>query len=94
MATIQEALKHANPCDGGADCHCELGNYYVSCVDSGDSWIMAGPYPTHSAARADKDRVLKIADSIDGRAWFMSWGVVRMANDYTEPGKMNTLGLV
>jgi hypothetical protein len=55
---------------------------------------MAGPYPTHQAAQADRERVLRIADDIDGRSWFMGWGIIHMADDYAKPGKMNQLGLL
>jgi hypothetical protein len=89
-----ELEKMLNPCDGGDDCQCSTGNYYVHCVDGPQSWVMAGPYPTHKAAHVDKERVLRIADDIDGRAWFMSWGIVRMADNYVKPGRMNTLGLL
>ena len=92
--TVQEALRKANPCDGGAECKCEPGNYYVSCVDGPDWWIMAGPYPSHAAAVADKRRVQDIAFDADPRAWWKSWGTVHMANDYTKPGRMNQLGLL
>jgi hypothetical protein len=87
-------LRDANQCDGGDSCKCDVGNYYVHCIDGPSSWIMAGPYQTHQAAHADKERVLRIADDIDGRAWFMSWSIVRMADTYTKPGRMNTLGLL
>ena len=70
------------------------GRYYVSCQDAGQFWIMAGPYQTHADALAHVDKALNIANEIDGRAWFMSWGTCHMKDDYTKPGKLNQLGLI
>src|SRR5579863_2154582 len=73
----------------------ETGGYYVSAVDGPDYWKMAGPYQTHAAALADVDRVMKLTDKYDrsGRAWFMSWGTIRVENG-TEPGNLNRAGLL
>lgn len=66
---------------------CPKGNYYVSARnDSGKTFLASGPYTTHAAALDDVQKVLQIADSRDGRAWFMAWGTVRMKDDYTTPG--------
>ncbi len=70
------------------------GGYYVSAIDAGTTYLMAGPYNTHEAALADVDKALRIADDIDGRAWFMGWGTIRMRNDYRIPGKLNELNLM
>jgi hypothetical protein len=94
MSALSEAIRNPNPCDGKSDCHCETGNYYVSCIDGPSSWLMAGPYSTHVEAESMRDRALSIADKHDGRAWFMSWGVCRMTDDYTKPGRLNQLNLI
>jgi hypothetical protein len=74
----------------------ESGSYYVSAVDGHDWWKMAGPYPTHAAALADVDRALKLADKHDrsGRAWFMSWGTLQIAEGCNVPGNLNRAGLM
>ncbi len=72
----------------------EPGSYYVTCVDGPLFWKMSGPYPTHKAALADVDRVLKIANRHDGRAWFMRWGTTRMANNIVELGNLQKAGLL
>lgn len=92
--TLAEKLRDANPCDGGPTCECESGNYYVSAINGHELYLMAGPYRTHRQAQATKERSLRIADDHDGRAWFMSWGIVKMAGDYTKPGSLNRHGLI
>ena len=54
------------------------GPYYVSAVDAGRLYLMAGPYADHATALQDVDRALAIAHEHDARAWFMTWGTVRV----------------
>jgi hypothetical protein len=68
------------------------GNYYVSAVDAGRTWLMAGPYKSHVEALATVDKALKIADEKDGRAWFMAWGTVRVASN--KLGVLNRHGFI
>jgi hypothetical protein len=70
---------------------CPTGRYFVTAVDGGSTHYMAGPYTEHGAALADVDRALKITDKHDGRAWFMSWGTVRITDDSYRPGSAGTL---
>jgi hypothetical protein len=70
---------------------CPQGRYFVTAIDAGATHYMAGPYPEHAAALADVDKALKIADKHDGRAWFMSWGTVRMVDDNYRPDLVGTL---
>jgi hypothetical protein len=72
----------------------ESGSYYVSAVDGHDWWKMAGPYRTHAEALADVNRALEIANKHDGRAWFMSWGTIRVAEGSSVPGNLNRAGLM
>jgi hypothetical protein len=72
----------------------KIGGYYVSCIDAGELYLMAGPYPTERLARDDKDKALEIAHKIDGRAWFMAWGTIRRKDRYRKPGRLNQLGLM
>lgn len=69
------------------------GPYYVSAVDAGRTFLMAGPYDFHGSALADVDRALRIANERDGRAWFMSWGTVRVEG-CEQRGRLNELGLM
>jgi hypothetical protein len=67
----------------------ETGNYYVTAIDGGQVFYMAGPYNTHAEALALVDTALNIADKHDGRAWFMSWGTSKRRDGYSEPGSLN-----
>jgi hypothetical protein len=69
------------------------GGYYVSCIDdSGNAFLMAGPYRTHGEALAAENKACKIASDIDGRAWFMAWGTCH--KDSREPGVLNKHKLI
>jgi hypothetical protein len=72
------------------------GKYFVSAVDAGKYYMMAGPYPTHSEALQNRDAALKIANKHDasGRAWFMGWGTCRTPDDYAGVGILNSRGLI
>jgi hypothetical protein len=71
------------------------GSYYVSCVDSnGHLFLMAGPYQNHAEALANQNKALMIADNIDGRAWFMKWGTVRVKDGTRKPGRLNMCGRI
>lgn len=94
MPAMAQALREANPCAGDSACRCEPGKYFVTAVDGDRFFLMAGPYQTHQAAEADRDRALKIADDIDGRAWFMLWGVARMPDDCEKVGVLNRHNLI
>ena len=72
----------------------ETGGYYVSAIDAGRTFLMAGPYQTHAAALADVNKALRIADKHDGRAWFMSWGTVQKIDGDLKPGSLNKYGLL
>ena len=69
------------------------GPYYVSAIDAGRTFLMAGPYELHGAALADVDRTLRIAYDHDVRAWFMAWGTVRVEGCQRQ-GRLNELGLM
>ena len=86
--------KDINPCDGGPACTCAPGRYYVSCIDGPGYYLMAGPYATHTAAVAAKDTARRIAYDLDGRAWFMAWGVCRTLDNTNKPGILNERGLI
>ena len=69
------------------------GPYYVSCVDAGKVFLMAGPYDAHAQALADVDKACRIASDCDGRAWFAEWGTLRIEGGQ-HVGRLNTLGLM
>ena len=48
--------------------------FYVSAIDGRKKHIVAGPYMTHKKALAMVDPVMRYANDLDGRAWFMAWG--------------------
>lgn len=69
------------------------GPYYVSAIDAGKTYTMAGPYADHASALADVDRARDIASDHDGRAWFMSWGTVRIEGS-DRVGNLNKHGMI
>lgn len=48
--------------------------FYVSAIDGRRRHLVAGPYDTHAEALELVEPVLKHADQLDPRAWFMAWG--------------------
>lgn len=71
-----------------------IGGYYVTAIDAGQVYYMAGPYDTHAEVLALVDKALHIANERDGRAWFMGWGTSRRKDDYRKPGTLNKYGLI
>ena len=69
------------------------GPYFVSAIDGGKKYIVAGPYELHEKAIADVDRVRNIAETADARAIFMAWGTCRIQGANLI-GSMNRLGLI
>ena len=68
------------------------GNYYVTAIDAGKTYPMAGPFVNdHAAALAAVRAVREAACNIDGRACFMAWGTVRTPDTYTKPGRLNAV---
>lgn len=57
---------------------CPAGaNYFVTAIDGGTVYYMAGPYLTHSEALAKLDAAREIACDRDARGCFMAWGTVK-----------------
>lgn len=52
----------------------ETKHFYVSAIDGPKKYLLAGPYETHEAAKAQVDAVLRVADKQNPKAWFMAWG--------------------
>lgn len=69
------------------------GPYYVSAMDHGKTWLMAGPYDTHHQALADVDRARDIATEHDPRAWWKAWGTVRIEGS-AQIGALNRHNLI
>ena len=68
------------------------GNYYVTAIDAGKTYPMAGPFVNdHAAALAAVRAVREAACNIDGRACFMAWGTVRTPDTYTKLGRLNAV---
>ena len=68
------------------------GNYYVTAIDAGKTYPMAGPFVNdHAGALAAVHRIREAACNIDGRACFMAWGTVRTPDTYTKPGRLNAV---
>lgn len=72
----------------------EPGKYFVTAQDAGKIHFMAGPYTTHAEALEKCHPALMIADKHDGRAWFMSWGTVRLTDDSPRIGTLNKNNLI
>ena len=73
---------------------CPRGTYYVTAVDGGSWWRMAGPYDTHQEALADVERARSITNEHVDRAWFMYWGTIRDKTGNRAPGNLNKAGLM
>jgi hypothetical protein len=54
---------------------------YVSIVDGTRFALVAGPYPTHDAAKADVERVRTCANKMDPRAAFWAFGTCRVKTE-------------
>lgn len=69
------------------------GPYYVSAIDAGQTFLMAGPYSDHASALADVDRARSIAVEHATKAWWMAWGTVRIEG-CTRAGSLNKNNLI
>ncbi|MDE2103794.1 MAG: hypothetical protein KGL39_41535 [Patescibacteria group bacterium] len=72
------------------------GNYYVSVRrNDGDTRCLAGPFKDdHAAALAMVDRASRLAQELDPRGVWYSYGTIRTDYSYAEPGILNRqLGL-
>jgi hypothetical protein len=69
-----------------------MSNYFVTCIDAGKVWYMAGPYKTHQEALEAVDTARTIGVKNNPWAWFYSWGTV--SSDRTEPGSITRAGLM
>ena len=70
------------------------GNYYVTAFDGPNRYsLLSGPYPNdHAAALADVDAVRALAQALDPKAVFYSFGTARMDDAYTATGFLNRIG--
>jgi hypothetical protein len=59
--------------------------HYVSAIDAGRPYIIAGPYGSHAEARENVDAVQSIACDMNGRAHFMAWGTCSAADVIDTP---------
>lgn len=70
------------------------GNYYVTAIDGGRVYLMAGPFMNaHWKALCAVRTVKEAAEEIDGRASFMAWGTSRFEETVTTPGRLNSVVL-
>jgi hypothetical protein len=67
------------------------GNYYVSVRrDDGDFRCLVGPFrDDHAAALALVDKARTVAETVDPKAAWYSYGTLRTAYDYDKPGVLN-----
>lgn len=54
--------------------------FYVDLISGRKVALIAGPFKTHEAALAIKDRALALADELDQWAWFYTRGTCRYSN--------------
>lgn len=57
-----------------AGVHTDKAHYYVSAIDGGRHWLIAGPYALHVAALAQVHPASVEAEKGNPRAYFMAWG--------------------
>ena len=65
------------------------GNYYVSAIDCGRYALILGPFPTHQEALDNVDRAWAKAEELDPRAFWWSFGTLRINDSSTKPGVLN-----
>lgn len=70
------------------------GDYFVSAMDGGSYWLIAGPYDTHAEALDAVEPVKAKANELDPRAWFMGWGTCRLDKGSGRVGSMTREGLI
>lgn len=69
------------------------GPYYVSVMrDGGDFRPLSGPYQTHAEALAAQRKATNIAQDLDCKAIWYSFGTIRMRDDYCAPGLLQRMG--
>lgn len=69
------------------------GPYYVSALKGTSYFVMSGPYTRHGDALANVNTARDIATAHDPRAWWLSWGTVRIEGS-TLIGKLQDAGLM
>lgn len=71
------------------------GNYYVSISDGKKKALLAGPFrDDHKRALAMVKDAKKMAQALDFKAVFYSYGTMRTTYEYNKPGILNKrLGL-
>lgn len=57
--------------------------FYVTAIDGAKTYLMAGPYACHDAAKAAVSPVRAMAAEQDGRAHFMAFGTMGHGADVT-----------
>ena len=69
------------------------GPYYITVMrDDGSVRALSGPYATHAEALALQRKATDIAQDLDCKAVWYSFGTVRMKPDFAEPGILQKLG--
>ena len=71
------------------------GNYYVTAIDGKRHAVLAGPFrDNHQAALDTVDAAKRLAQDLDPKAVFYSFGTARTDYAYHRPGVLNErLGL-
>ena len=68
----------------------EPGNYYVTCRDGDQTWLMLGPFENdHASAIAAVEPVRTLCTRDNRKSVFYSFGTARFAPDFTRPGNAN-----
>lgn len=69
------------------------GPYYVSVMrEDGEFRPLSGPYATHAEALAAQQKATDIAQELDCKAVWYSFGTMRVKHDYREHGLLQRLG--
>jgi len=69
------------------------GDFFVSAIDAGKYFLMAGPFEDHAEAGAAVEEAKKLACDHDPRAIFMAWGTCRLGCLSGKVGALNKAGL-
>lgn len=71
----------------------EGANYFVTALDAGFLWYMAGPYATHREALAAVGAAMAIGIKNNPWSYFFSWGTVK-GSSRSEPGSITKARLL
>lgn len=68
-----------------------MTGFYASVMDGVRTGLLLGPYDTHDEAMAVVDTAAELAETVDPRAHFYSFGTAKVTADRLPKGRLNHL---